>query len=193
MNVRACKWFKTGPVDSVPGKVLNSFRTGRTIQAVSGDASNFYSKLVYNRLSGEDDYDLSHDAKGDFFDLLRPEECEDIVAIYLQEKRGHRLIPSTCRRDTMMAEFVLRKVGRKALVQVKQGNQTLDSNDFNDDPDDPVQWFLFATSGKYVGGDRNHVSCLNPEEMRMFAINNRALMPRRIQTIIDYLKSGEVI
>ena len=190
VNVRDCKWFKTGTVDSVPGKILNSFRFQSTIQAVSGDASNFYSKLVYNSLSGEDEYDLSHDAKGDFFDLLQPEECEDIVGIYLQEKHGYRLIPSTCRRDTMKAEFVLRKVGRKALVQVKQGNQTLDTSDFNDDPNDPLRWFLFATSGEYVGGDRDHVSCLDPEEMRTFAMKNRALMPRRIQTIIDFFKSG---
>ena len=26
VNIRPCKWFETGGVDSVPGKVLNSFR-----------------------------------------------------------------------------------------------------------------------------------------------------------------------
>ena len=57
----------------------------------------------------------------DLFALALPEDCEDIVAIFLQGKYGYHLIPSTCRQDTVKTEFLLRKTNCKAQVQVKQG------------------------------------------------------------------------
>ena len=54
VNVRPCKWFPTGGVDSVPGKVLNSFRAPRTVQAVYDETVSFYSKFIYNKLSEKD-------------------------------------------------------------------------------------------------------------------------------------------
>ena len=79
-------------MDSVPGKVLNSFRAGRTVQAVHDETVLLYSKRLFNS-NGEALYDLSHDVKGelDLFALASPEDCEDIVAIYLAG--GVRILP----------------------------------------------------------------------------------------------------
>ena len=122
VNVRCCRWMRAGTVDSVPGKVLNSFRTGRTVQAVHDETVLFYSKLLFNS-NGEPVYDLAEDPDGglDLFALASPEDCEDIVAIFLQAEYGYHLIPSTCRIDTVKTEFVLLNENSKAQVQVKQG------------------------------------------------------------------------
>ena len=79
-------------MDSVPGKVLNSFRAGRTVQAVHDETVLLYSKRLFNT-KGEPVYDMPHDveSKLDLFALASPEDCEDIVAIYLAD--GVRILP----------------------------------------------------------------------------------------------------
>ena len=132
VNVRPCEWFPVGDVDSVPGKVVNSFRPSATVQRVYDETSSLYSRIKFNMLSGRTVYDLlGNENDLDLLSLISPDDCEDIVGIYLQEKHGYRLIPSSCKRDTGKTEFVLKAVdGGRALVQVKQGNVALDVEDF---------------------------------------------------------------
>ena len=190
-NVRRCRWIRTGTADSVPGKVLNSFRAGRTVQAVHDDSACFYSKLQFNLAGGEPAYDLSDRTERglDLFALVSPEDCEDIAAIYLQVKYGYSLIPSTCRPGMVKTEFVLRKSDGLAQVQVKQGAVPLNRDEFTSDPNEPCKWFLFSTSGDYRGDDSDHVQCLDPNEVRDFAFENQAVLPIRIQRLIRFCKS----
>ena len=185
VNVRSCKWVHVGTVDFVPGKVVNSFRAGRTVQAVYGDTVSFYSRLKYSQLSAEAINDLgAKKQRLNLFDLIDADDCEDIVAVYLQSEFGYRLLPSTCKRDTQKTEFVLRKHGCKALVQVKQGNVDLNRDDFSAGRDEPCEWFLFTTHGQYVGKHALHVRCLEPDRLREFAWNNVDLMSGRVQEYI---------
>ena len=187
VNVRPCEWFRVGGVDSVPGKVVNSFRPSATVQRVYDETSSLYSKIKFNLLSGRAACDLPSDVKRDLFSLISPDDCEDIVGIYLQEKHGYRLIPSSCKRDTGKTEFVLKAVdGRRANVQVKQGNAPLDLDDFKHDRDNPCEWFLFTTQGQYNGKGDEHLRCLSPDDMRDFAFDNRNIMSDRIRTFIDF-------
>ena len=187
VNVRACRWVCAGTDDSVPGKVLNSFRASRTLQAVHDDTVRFYSKLKFNQAGGKPRYDLSDENRQlDLFSLISPEDCEDIVGIYLQEEHGYRLVPSTCRHDTAKTEFVLRKQDSKALVQVKQGQVTLDRGDFQLDADDYCEWFLFTTGGYYEGKEASHIHCLNPKTLLEFAFDNVSLMSDRVQQVIRF-------
>ena len=190
VNVRSCRWVSTGTVDSVPGKVLNSFRAGRTVQAVHDDTVHFYSKLQFNSASGAQTYDLNDDVEGgvDLFALASPEDCEDIVAIYLQAGYGYRLIPSTCGRDTLKTEFVLRKMDSIAQVQIKQGTVPLVRDEFPRDPNHPCEWFLFSTSGNYHGRDWDHVHCLDPCDVRDFAFANTPIMPSRVQRLLNFCR-----
>ena len=185
VNIRPCKWFKAGGVDSVPGRVLNSFSRG-TVKEVPDETVRFYSQLKYNQLSEEAAYDLSSDERLDLFALIDSEDCEDIVGIYLQTQYGYRFIPSSCRRDTVKTEFVLKTAeGKQAYVQVKQG-VGLNKDNFRYDANNPCEWFLFTTNGQYLGGGDSHVHCLAPGEMRNFAFDNRELMSDRVQTCIDF-------
>ncbi len=49
INVRPCDWQQIGTQDSVPGKVLSSFRGGRTVQAIHDNTAKTYSKVLYNK------------------------------------------------------------------------------------------------------------------------------------------------
>lgn len=195
VNIRPCKWFRTGGVDSAPGKVLNSFRAPRAVQKVRDRAGTvtLYSQWKYNQLSGQNFCDVCEAAKRgvqlDLFPLISPEDCEDIVGIYLQEEYGYRLIPSTCKLDTPKTEFVLRNANGKAHVQVKQG-PPLNRDNFSDyDPCDPCEWFLFTTSEQYTGGTHNHVHCLKLKDMYDFALRNLNLMSSRVQAFVEFLRS----
>ena len=190
VNVRPCRWFPAGEADSVPGKVLNALRAGRTLQRVWDKwdkTASFYSKCLYNERCGRQIYDLSgHDAP-DLLTLVGPEDCEDIVGIYLQEERGYRMIPSTCKHDTVKTEFILKnREGKRANVQVKQEDKPLDMDDYNDPSCD---WFLFNTQGQYKGSEHPQVHCLSPHDMCEFAFNNRTLMPERILRFIRFIES----
>ena len=191
VNVRPCRWFLAGEADSVPGKVLNAFRPGRTIQRVWNKTALFYSRYLYNELYnerfGRQIYDLSDHDELDLLALVGPEDCEDIVGIYLQEKLGYRMIPSSCKHATVKTEFVLKsREGTRANVQVKQGWENLDMDDYNDPSCD---WFLFTTQGQYTGREHSRVHCLSPDDMRGFAFDNRNLMTQRVQTFISFIES----
>ena len=175
-------------MDSVPGKVVNSFRPSATVQRVYDATSSLYSKIKFNLLSGRAVYDLhGNEDNLDLFSLISPDDCEDIVGIYLQEKHGYRLIPSSRKRDTGKTEFVLKAVdGRRANVRVKQGNIALDVGEFKHDRDNPCEWFLFTTQGQYCGKGDEHLRCLSPDDMRDFAFANRNIMSGRVRTFIDF-------
>ena len=194
VNVRSCRWVSVGTEDVVPGKILNSLRAGRALQAVHDGTVLYYSMLLYNQALGRPVYDLLEENRFlDLFSLISPGDCEDIVALYLQEVHGYRLIPSTHRHDTFKTEFVLRKRGSKALVQVKQGDITLDRSKFESDPREPGEWFLFTTSGQYQGDVVAHVHCLDPDTLRNFAIENVELMSGRVQQIVDFCGQGNPV
>ena len=187
VNVRPCRWFPAGEADSVPGKVLNAFRPERTLQRVGGETASFYSRYLYNERFGRQIYALDHDEL-DLLALVGPEDCEDIVGIYLQEKLGYRMIPSSCKHATAKTEFILKnQEGKRANVQVKQGWVNLDRDYYNDPSCD---WFLFTTQGQYTGSEHSRVHCLKPDEMRDFAFNNRNLMTQRVQTFISFIESA---
>ncbi len=183
VNVRECKWYRVGNVDSAPGKVVNSFGLGRTVQAVYSDTVECYSKALYNQLSETNTYKIEV-LDPDLWSLIGTDDCEDILGIYLQEEFGYRLIPSTCKRATVKTEFILKSAeGRTVQVQVKQG-VNINRDDYGYDEKDPCDWYLFSTNGEYTGEVHKHKHCMDPEKMCDFAFEKWFLMPKRIQTFI---------
>ena len=190
VNIRACKWVDVGSVDAVPGKVLNSFRTRRTVQQVHDNTAENYSKVLYSKLSGTGFYSKPEIEIKNLFSLISPEDCEDLVGIYLQSKFSYTLIPSTCRRDTIKTEFILKNdKGEKAYVQVKQGDVCLNRDDFIEltPPSSHDKWFLFSTNNIYDGKLADHIICLEPSEIERFAIEHRNRMSGRVQYFMEFL------
>lgn len=191
VNCRRCTWKKVGEVDAVPGKVVNSFRSG-TVQAVNGESVLLYSEFLYNSVCDEP-HDMlqltlpSLTSSDDLFSLVSAEDCEDIVGLYLQEK-GYRLIPSSCKADTAAYEFVLKHVesGRSAVAQVKQGSVDLVPAEYSAMPGEV---YLFTSHGSYVGAPANDVYCIDPKELLNFVMINRRFMSDRIKTWITIMET----
>lgn len=184
-NARDCLWECVGLADTVPGKVANGFR-GRALRRISDLTAAKLSKLIYNERVGEDRYEV--DAfQADLFSLLSADECEDLVALYLQLQRGYLVIPSTAKKSTVKYEFTLvhRHSGERATLQVKSGAEPLDRDKFAHLP--VKQVFLFSAQNRYEGHQSSRVECLDPEEIRDFAQQNEPLLPERIALWIKRL------
>ena len=178
LNVRACEWSCVGDVHEVPGKIINSLRASRTLQRVEGDDIRLFSMFSSNALHAGNSYDLPG-TDCDLFNLLSPEDCEDLVGIFLQSE-GYILFPGTCRADSKQFEFILRhrETGRYAAAQVKQGDAVIcDQNYCQFDGD----VFVFQTNGNYIGPVATNVRRLTAGEMRDFCESNRHVLPARVQ------------
>lgn len=185
VNFRPCDWISVGGVDAVPGKVLNSFRAGRTVQRIHDQTVALYSHYVY-----ADDFELPDDAsdKLELFSLVSDEDCEDFVGMYLQLEHGYALIPSTCKKDTKNTEFVLKNYkGEEAYVQVKQG-KGINKDEYPQASEHPRKWFLFSTNGEYYGKDKDHIYCFEPSVIKEFVIKNQKVLSRRVQQWFSLLE-----
>jgi hypothetical protein len=183
-NVRPCEWHVVGDLVQVPGTVRNAFIRGKTLQAIRNPTIQRYSMDLYNRLVDRSFYTLP-DTPTDLFSLFDPDDCEDLVGVYLQ-LQGWVLYPGTCKTDTQQFEFALRhrRTGRMAAVQAKQGDEEIRISDYEDFDGDV---FLFQTNGIYRG-QRTKVTTilLDPGDMKRFCIENVALMPKTIQRWVEW-------
>lgn len=179
-NVRDCEWMKVGLIDNVPGTVVRSFMPSSTLQRVGSFDALTYSQRLYNDLSGVSYYQPQISKDKDIFSLLSPEDCEDVVGLFLQIKHGYLLIASTCKRDTVGYEYELihRLTGEKAVVQVKSGNISLNRNDFEQID---ANVFLFTTNQEYHGEERNNIICLHSKELKEFMSEYPNLLPEKVR------------
>jgi len=125
-NVVRCRILPVPQVDDVTGKIVACFRPSRTIQSISDETTVLYSQLLWNQLTGSEEYKLSHIESWDIFSFLDAETTEDLVFIYLQYN-GWIVVPNSRRADTMRYEFVAihKKTHDRAIVQVKSGHTQL--------------------------------------------------------------------
>src|SRR5690606_9855050 len=135
------------------------------------------SKFLANLLLGQQFYEIKR-TKENFLALLSSDDCEDLVALYMQIKFGFVVIPSSCKSDTAVYEYVMkhRETGRKAVAQVKQGAVNLDLNKYVGIDADI---FLFTSGGSYIGANKPNIFCLKSDELVSFANENYHLMSDR--------------
>lgn len=147
-NVFRCCFLPVS-IDSVPGKVVASFRAARTFQEVADTRALAYSQMLWNTLSGTSDYTVDSAAFNDIFMLLDDEETEDLVFVYLQTQ-GWLVVPNSRKADTVKFEFLLVRpdTGERGLTQVKTGNTPIVLDDYRGQAE---HVFLFQANGRYQG------------------------------------------
>lgn len=191
VNIRECDWVKIGTINSVPGKLINSFIPARTVQKVNDISVKIYSQSVYNELKNKEIYKLEEVEVNDIFSLLSSDDCEDLIGVYLQLEKNYLLIPSSCKNDTMNYEFELKhkKSGRSAVVQVKNGYVNLNSEDYNNID---AEVFLFTTKGQYLGKRKDNIHLIEPGKILEFIEKNENILPYKIQFWIKKLKTTTI-
>jgi len=147
---------------------------GHVIQRVVGETVREYSKDLWNKVSGQNDYKIDV-SNFPGLDLLTPEEAEDVLFLYLQAK-GWYVIPNSRKGNTMKYEFLLAnpKSGEKAKTQVKCGQTPINMQEFKDDQ----IVFLFQTNGHYEGAKPQNVECVTPQAMLEFIKREMERLPK---------------
>lgn len=185
----SAKWLSVSTVDFVPGKVVNSFLTGSTVQQVNG--VDIISRKIWNSLSLDtsDHYPEENLSVDHFWDLISSEDLECLVLLYLQ-KKGYFLISTTVKSSTAKFEGVLVHSDgtHRCFPQIKIGTsinqmdyvQVLEKN-YAD------RVVLFTTSENYGEKEKSNprISCLSKEEIMDFIRNNRNILPGSINHWLD--------
>ena len=187
INVRKCDWQKVGTVESVPGKLVNSFIPARTVQLVNDETVGLFSKITYNTKSENKFYEIETLVGKDIYSLLSSDDCEDALALYLQSEKGYMVIPSSCKSDTMNYEYELkhRQTGKRAVVQVKNGFVDLSTDNYNDIE---AEIYLFTTKGNYYGQPKPNIHFVDKKTITDFLYSNSNLLPDKMKVWVDLTK-----
>lgn len=165
--------------ESVPGAVATAFIMGSTIQRINKSGVEAYSQMLYNSIhdSALDMYnypnpDLSL-CEEHFYNLLQPEDVEDLLSLWLYDTKQYVCIPSTNKIATPKYECVLidpNDQNRKHIyIQVKKGKVNLNADDY---AELNGEVYLLTTEGCVSNADKHkNIICVNPSEIYQFAIN----------------------
>ena len=120
------EWLKIGDESDVPGSVSTSFIRGTTLRRIKPKGSLEISQILFNKYSKKDYYSINklENNSENFYSLLSPTECEDLLYFYLYDKYRYVAIPSTNKIETQNYEFVMLSPDNrdeKIYIQVKNG------------------------------------------------------------------------
>lgn len=184
------------PIDEVPGKVVNCFRSQSTVQRVHGDwvgkkwvnPSLEMSMRIYNRNGREKElYDTESLDANSVLQMLLPEDVEELVSLYLQVEEDYLLYSSSNKLYTAGVEYemVKRDGSRHCYTQVKTGNVTLEPSEYANLAADGSEVYLYSTC---QGDDERAtagVTVLTNGQLIDFMQANKKILPRRIKWWID--------
>lgn len=188
VNVRAVEFVEVGNESNVPGKIVRQFR-GQTLTRIKGVTN--LSRRMWNERSPSDSfkYPYSKEEKTDLFDILSPQDVEDIVFIMLQWE-DLICLPTRRRADTMAYEYLLRsRDGRRSVaVQVKTGRATAASRQIPSDVDEIV---LFSTDECYDTSDPRGIPTrkLSRSQVLSFIRHHLHVLPRAVVSAYELWQS----
>lgn len=199
-QITGVKWERIGDESQVPGAVATAFIRGRTIQRINKDYMFEYAEYAFlgKPLVLEDSN--REFLQQLFYDCLSPNDCEDLVCLYLYDKANYIAIPSTNKIATELYECVLVNPinGKLAYPQVKKGNKELNINDYieliKDHPNKEV--YLFTSEGKVQGDTHiDNIHSISPDELYSWAKEkiegNSFLIPEGIVKWYKLIHSSE--
>lgn len=209
-------WKKVGTEESVPGSVSTFSSNRNSIVKVDNNETeqqgysitSLFSKKALNPNSI-----IKINDKSMIFRLIEPSGLEDIIALWLYDKYGYIVIPSTNKKSTQTYEYVMidtKKENGKYLshkriyLQAKNGNNNLMLNDYLPLLDDGDEIWLVTTLGniynqneeiedkkiiKYMKGCNNIVKVkydIKELENFIFDTNNLQILPKSIALWIPF-------
>lgn len=189
-------WIKIGDESDVPGALTTSFIRGSTFQRIHKPGILEYSELIYNQ-KGNDSFKYQRTMEFNedtFYSLISPSDCEDLLYMWLYTKsdREYVCIPSTNKLATEKYEFVIldHKTGKHIYVQVKNGDVTINADDYAnliEKSNDEV--YLLTTRGKVLNADKyENISAVDPSELFAFVCdeNNVTIIPPNIKYWVEF-------
>ena len=123
------EWHKIGDESVIPGCISTSFIRGQALQRIKKNAALKISQILYNKYI-EMNY-LSTEIENNsenFYSLLSPKDCEDLLYFFFYYKFKYIAVPSTNKTNTQTYEFVMlspKNRERKIYIQVKNGDSEI--------------------------------------------------------------------
>ena len=123
------EWFRIGDESVIPGCISTSFIRGQALQRIKKNAALKISQILYNKYI-EMNY-LSTEIENNsenFYSLLSPKDCEDLLYFFFYYKFKYIAVPSTNKTNTQTYEFVMlspKNRERKIYIQVKNGDSEI--------------------------------------------------------------------
>jgi hypothetical protein len=191
-NLRPCRWIRVGDEREVPGLLPTRFIRGQTVRRIEPDTEAkanlvLYSKFLWNNLSRRHSYKLDEKrCENNWAFLLSYKDLEELLALYLQFKKGYAVLSTTWRTETPLFEVFLcsRRQGRRqAAIQVKTGAEVLHYETYSDCTDLDV--FLCNSSDKVEGAPLPFVHKVPIASVLAFAEKNITQLPNRYRNYLD--------
>ena len=208
-------WCEVGSESDIPGRILIAFYQREALIEIDEKFVVDISQILYNKKDNY--YKISNkleNNKTNFYSLLSPNDCEDLLYFYLYHKFKYIVIPSTNKINTQNYEFVMLNSNNrdgKIYIQVKNGEVNIEINNYKNFRG---EIYLLTTRGNVLkngkiltknnidmdngkilnldGSFKGNIFIINPEALYEFAKeaykNESILMPHSILQWFEYLK-----
>ena len=208
-------WCEVGSESDIPGRILIAFYQKGTLIEIDEESALNISQIIYNKKDNY--YKISNkleNNKTNFYSLLSPNDCEDLLYFYLYHKFKYIVIPSTNKINTQNYEFVMLNSNNrdeKIYIQVKNGEVNIEINNYKNFRG---EIYLLTTRGNVLkngkiltknnidmnngkilnldGSFKGNIFIINPEALYEFAKeaykDETILMPQSILQWFKYLE-----
>ncbi|MBP3871958.1 MAG: hypothetical protein J6E46_13400 [Faecalicoccus sp.] len=176
------KAYKVGL--EVPGQIKASFNRplGGTSERIHDKLMKEYSKYVFNEASGNPAYEIKK-VKEDVIDNLPEFDLEELVIIYLQVKEGYYVLSnSIAKKSTTIkieCELMSRNKNnpRKAVVQVKAGQNEYDAGDYQKFVEEGYLVYLY---GNFKNCNESGYIHIEKDDLKSFYDDYKTILPKSI-------------
>lgn len=182
----------------VPGQIKASFNrpNGGITEKVKGINIIEYSKFVFNKLSGEDYYDVNLNIADNVISNLPDFELEELVISYLQIVEGYYLLSNSIANKSTTVKIECQLISRdvnnvkKAVVQVKGPKAgELDALSFKEYEDKGYYIYLYARDIKNLEEMKNVIR-ISTQELQAFYTEYKAILPESITQFENLFNIG---
>ena len=209
------EWYEVGSESDIPGRILVAFYQKETLIEIDEKSVVAISQIIYNKKDKY--YKISNkleNNKTNFYSLLSPNDCEDLLYFYLYHKFKYIVIPSTNKINTQNYEFIMLNSNNrdeKIYIQVKNGEVNIEINNYKNFRG---EIYLLTTRGNVLkngkiltknnidmnngkilnldGSFKGNIFIINPEALYEFAKeaykDETILMPQSILQWFKYLE-----
>ena len=182
----------------VPGQIKASFNRARggIVQRLQYPAIIEYSKFVFNKLGGEDYYDINLNIANNVIENLPDFELEELVISYLQIVKGYYLLSNSIANKSTTIKIECQLISRdvnnvkKAVVQVKgpKANE-LNASEFKAFEEEGYYIYLYAPGVKKLEEMKNVIQ-ITTEELQEFYREYKAILPESITQFENLFNIG---
>ncbi|EKA93906.1 hypothetical protein FPOG_01966 [Fusobacterium periodonticum D10] len=209
------EWHEIGTESEIPGRILIAFYQREALIEIDKKFVVDISQILYNKKDNY--YKISNkleNNKTNFYSLLSPNDCEDLLYFYLYHEFKYIVIPSTNKINTQNYEFVMLNSNNrdeKIYIQVKNGEVNIEINNYKNFRG---EIYLLTTRGNVLkngkiltknnidmnngkilnldGSFKGNIFIINPEALYEFAKraykDETILMPQSILQWFKYLE-----